>query len=102
MAKTPKYERLFHELTDKEQDLIEQIKKPSDIKTMEVVKEWIDDHLSCVGTKINGVEIGFWWIGDHAYSSAFHYPDSIKAKAKVCEMIQENVKMWKGWNEEEA
>jgi len=54
------HERMYHELSPKEQKLLGAIKTINDIKSVVVVDEWEDDHLPCVGTKINKIPIGFW------------------------------------------
>jgi hypothetical protein len=82
-------ERMFDELTPDEQKKIEAIKTVDDIKSVELLDTWEDDHEMCAGVEINGVKMGFWWIGSGI--GAFEYPDSPKAKKDVLEMIKEAV-----------
>lgn len=68
------------ELTEDEVSRLREIKTPEDITDVEVIDEWTDDHLPCIGVKINGVEIGLWWCDT---TNAFHYWDSPKAKNDI-------------------
>jgi hypothetical protein len=51
-------------LTDAEKDVLYAIEKPADVKTCVVTSTWVDDNMICIGTRINNVPIGFWWIDD--------------------------------------
>jgi RNA polymerase sigma factor (sigma-70 family) len=90
---SPRYERMFYELSPEEQNVLNNIKTVDDLKSVEVVGEWSDDHVPCVGVKINGVEIGFWWL-DNSGIAAFHYPDSGKAKQTIVDIIIDQIKMY--------
>jgi hypothetical protein len=65
MSKKVLHKRFFHELTEEERKTLTDIKAPNDIKTTECLAEWANDHVVCFGAKINGVELGFWWVGSN-------------------------------------
>lgn len=77
------WERSLTELTKKERKVILSIRKPQDIKSCKVIDTWTDDHLECVGVKLNGVDIGFWW----TESGPFSYWKSRQAKLDIIEQI---------------
>lgn len=85
-----KCDRFFNQLTPEEQGIVEAI-KPTDELTVEVLAEWHDDHLPCVGAKINGVPMGFWWLNMEG-AGAFHYADSKAAQKAIHEMIAGYIK----------
>lgn len=88
-SKPKKHERSLTDLSPKERKIILSIHEPKDIKSCEVVNTWSDDHIPCIGVKLNGVKMGFWWIGE--YTGAFRYWDSAKAKEDIIECIDQAV-----------
>ena len=85
-----KARRMVGKLTTAEKEKIADIKQPSDLKSVKIVDEWTDDHLPCLGVKINGVPMGFWWLSRGSIGS-FEYPESAKAKSWIIELIQDQI-----------
>jgi hypothetical protein len=84
-----KWKRSLTDLSREERKVLLSIHKPEDIKSCEVMDAWEDDHIPCVGVKLNGIEIGFWWIGDMV--GAFKYWDSATAKEDIIDCIGASV-----------
>lgn len=55
-------QRVFEELNPDEKERIADIRSPSDIHSFVFTTLWEDDHELCLGTKINNVPIGLWWV----------------------------------------
>ena len=84
---------MYHELSPKEQKLLGAIKTINDIKSVVVVDEWEDDHLPCVGVKINKIPISFWWLNGSGVG-ALHYADeSPRARKLVLDMLKEQIQI---------
>jgi len=61
------------------------IKKPSDIKSLEVLEGWIDDNLQCAKVSINGIEIEFSYYDNLGFLE--YWNDSKKAFKTLLEEI---------------
>lgn len=57
------------------------------------IETWEDDHIACVGTEINEIGIGFWYVG-YEVVGAFSYPDSRKAQDVIREALELEIAMW--------
>lgn len=79
--------RMFSELTPKEQQKIrDALASPKPLKVVHL-ESWTDDHLPCVGTRINGVLMGFWWLSIECAGATVYSHDK-KAQAMIRKMIQ--------------
>ena len=67
------YERMVDDLEPEEVAILKGVTKENLVA--ELLATWTDDHERCVGVRINGVEVGFWWLTFEA-AAAFAYPDS--------------------------
>jgi len=86
----PLYERSLIGIPKEERKVLLSIRRPEDVKTCKVLNTWTDDHIDCVGVELNGVEVGFWWVGPEM-CGAFKYWDSATAKVDIVNMIAESV-----------
>lgn len=89
-------ERFYPELTVAEQQVLKSITNESDIKDVEVLSDWYDDHQICVGAKVNGVEFGVWWMGAKDAGS-FWWPDSIPARQNIVSVIKNWIESHDEW-----
>lgn len=55
---------------------------------VEVLADWEDDHERCVGVRLNGVEVSFWWLTFEA-AAAFAYPDSPLGRKIIMRVLEE-------------
>ncbi len=90
-AHAPGSDRGFEDLNRSEQNQMRAIKAPADLKSVEYLNDWMDDHILCVGAKINGVPVGFWWIGHDGAADIKHAGDSPTAKKGVVEIVKQYV-----------
>jgi hypothetical protein len=90
MSKNTDCERFFSDLSSEELNKLATIKTPDDLKSVEVLDTWRDDHETCVGVRVNGIEFGCWWIVSE-FAGAFYYWDSARAKADIVEYISQCV-----------
>jgi len=67
-----------------------EIKKPSDIKSLEIVRTFEDDHLPCCDAKINGIEIEFYYYDD-GFGFLKYYKESATAFEDLLGAIQNSV-----------
>ena len=82
------YERMIDDL---EPDEVAKLKAVTlENLECEVIGTWTDDHERCVGVKINGVEVSFWWLTAEA-AGAFEYPDSPKARQTIMEVLNDQL-----------
>ena len=94
--KREKHMRMFDELTKKEQKTLRAIKNAGDIKSVKQVgDEWRDDHVTCVGAEINGIEIGFWWCGDKLSGYLDCAFESITARVGIFDALHHDIEMAK-------
>jgi len=84
--------RTVEELTPEELEAIKAIQLPDDIKEVKVISEWYDDHLPCIGFKINGVKMAFWW-ADRKVVGALHFVDSPSARAVIATEIKAAIRI---------
>jgi hypothetical protein len=84
-------QRMFEDLSSKEQAILAAIQKPEDIKTIEPSDTWTDDHIVCCGAAINGVEIGFWHCGAEM-AGFLECDDSLKAKGHIVKAIKKMIR----------
>lgn len=80
--------RFFDELTEAEQQTLLAIQGPEDIKSVEVLSAWTDDHLPCIGLRLNGVEVGFWWTDPALEGLAEAAPESKRARLRIFELLE--------------
>lgn len=80
--------RFFSDLTPAEQATLKSIGTPADIKSCEVLSSWRDDHLPCVGVRVNGVEFGIWWTDPQTYG-AFEFFEVPRARQRVFDIVVE-------------
>lgn len=85
-----KYERMINNLTAREIATLTAIKTVEDLKEVVLHSQWNDDHCPCVGVKINGVPVAFWWLTNEA-AGAFSYTDSKKAMTVVLDIVREGI-----------
>jgi hypothetical protein len=83
-----RHTRHYEDLDPQEQQALRNIKSPQDIKSCQIVNDWVDDHLICVGIVLNGVEFGAWWCGWET-AAAFMYWEHPKAKEAIAGYIQQ-------------
>ena len=62
------------------------IRKPHDIKTIEDIAWWEDDHEPCFGAKINGTYVSFWWM-DEQVGLALVYKHTVTIRSTIAEEI---------------
>lgn len=63
------------------------IKQLSDIKSLDVVDEWEDDHEMCYAVEINGVVVEFLWMTS-IIGALTYYNDSPRAFNDLIEAIK--------------
>ena len=84
------YEYLdLFDMTEENFAKFEAIKTIDDIKSVDLIHEWTGDHCPCVGVKINGIPVSFWWLTREAAAAFMYVNDPPKAKKIVFEMIKE-------------
>ena len=71
------YERMVGDLKPEEVAVLKGVTKENLV--VELLADWVDDHEQCVGVKLNGVEVSFWWLSFEA-ASAFFYPNSVECQ----------------------
>ena len=54
--------RIVDDVTDDEFKALVLIHKPSDITSFKIVDVWTDDHTTCLGLQVNGINFGVWWM----------------------------------------
>ena len=62
----------FWELNDNDLREMMLIRQPHDIKTVEDIAWWEDDHEPCFGAKINGTYVSFWWADEQVGLAMVH------------------------------
>jgi hypothetical protein len=62
----------FWELSDEGLRDMMLIRQPHDIKTVEDIAWWEDDHEPCFGAKINGTFVSFWWMDEQMGLALLH------------------------------
>ena len=62
------------------------IKSIDDIKTLDVINEYEDDHQPCADVEINGIAVEFLWYDNLGFLQ--YYDESPKAAAKLLKSIQ--------------
>ena len=75
-----KYERDFATLTKKEMRKILAIRKLDDIKTIKLMNSWQDDHITCAGFRLNGVQMALWWCGEEIVGAIKYADESSRAR----------------------
>ena len=86
VTKDPLYKRMFNELTPSEQKIIKGL-TDEDLRRLDVLDVWRDDHQPCVGIKVAGVPMGFWWL-DAEMVGAFYFPREPRAQRMIREQIK--------------
>lgn len=76
----------FWDLNDSDLREMMLIRKPHDIKTVEDIAWWEDDHEACFGAKINGVYVSFWWMDEHV-GLALLYKHTVTIRSTIAEEI---------------
>ena len=51
---------------------------------------WYDDHLPCIGCRLNGVLLSIWWLSVGT-AGAFYYPDSPKARDTIRTILADRI-----------
>lgn len=92
---------MVDDLSDQDFETLSRIKTVKDLKKVEILDDWHDDHCPCVGVRINGVHVSFWWLTETAMA-AFHYPDSRKAAQMIFEIVTDYVKNADRTSDDEA
>jgi len=85
---SPKTE-FIHELPPRQIMSLIQIQKPEDIKTVDDIIYWEDDHMLCVGAKINGIGVSWWWYGPHLIGHLMYSNIVPEAKKEVFNALKE-------------
>ena len=62
------------------------IKSIDDIKTLDVINEYEDDHQPCADVEINGIAVEFLWFDNLGFLQ--YYDESPKAAAKLLKSIR--------------
>lgn len=86
---TGQYRRTIGELSGDELQTLEEIANAEQITT-QFIFGWEDDNCPCVGARINGVELGFWWLTPEL-AAAFYCPDSPKARQSIFETLRDAI-----------
>ena len=81
-----RYERMVGDLKPEEIAVLKGVTKENLV--VEVLADWVDDHEQCIGVKLNGVEVSFWWLSFEA-ASAFCYSDSVAAREMILQVLSE-------------
>jgi hypothetical protein len=81
-----RHTRHISNLSPEEWQSLKNIKSPQDIKSCQVVNDWVDDHIICVGVILNGVEFGAWWCGWEV-AGAFKYWEHPEAKQDIAKWL---------------
>ena len=76
----------FWELNDNDLREMMLIRQPHDIKVVEDIAWWEDDHEPCFGAKINGVYVSFWW-ADEQIGLAMVYKHTVTLLGAIREEI---------------
>ena len=79
----------IHELPSKQIMSLIQIQKPEDIKSIDNILYWEDDHVLCVGAKINGIEVSWWWYGPDLLGHLMYSNVVPEAKKQVFNSLKE-------------
>jgi hypothetical protein len=94
----PKYTRMIEDLTEHEIDVLKSVTENHLV--VELLSNWTDDHAECVGVRLNGVEVSFWWLVPEA-AAAFFYLDSPTAKKKVMEVLKDQLQDFQSGKDED-
>lgn len=62
------------------------IKSIDDIKSLDVINEYEDDHQQCADVEINGINVEFLWYDNLGFLQ--YYDESPKAAAKLLQSIK--------------
>jgi hypothetical protein len=81
-----RHTRHFEDLDPQEQEALRNIKSSQDIQSCQIVNDWIDDHVVCVGVILNNVEFGAWWCGWEV-AGAFKYWQAPEAKQEILKYL---------------
>ncbi len=85
----PEFFRSFEDLSKREQEILKAaVKDPATLNVFLHGDSWIDDHILCQGARVNGILIGFWWIGGEGIGSLTYSKDSPSAKLDVIKMLK--------------
>lgn len=82
----------IHELPDRQIMTLVQIQKPEDIKTVDDIITWEDDNALCIGAKINGVEVCWWWYGPSLVGHLMYSNVVPQAKKEVFNYLSDLIK----------
>lgn len=63
-----------------------QIKTINDIKSLNIIDQYEDDHQQCADVEINGIDVEFLWFDNLGFLE--YYEESAKAAAKLLNAIQ--------------
>lgn len=64
------------------------IKTADDIKTVEVLDMYEDDHALCAEVEINGAFVFFGWYGDNGLSFLEYWKDSKRARNELFQALE--------------
>lgn len=84
----PKVSRMVEDLNAEEVAVLRTVTQEN--LTVEVLSLWEDDHEQCVGVKLNGIVVSFWWLTFEA-AAAFAYPDSPKAREMILQVLKDGL-----------
>lgn len=66
---------------------------PVDIKNIEIVGEWTDDHLPCLDVKITTIDqvipFGAFWLCDEFVGAFYYWKESNQAKQDIIDYMQD-------------
>lgn len=68
-----------------EADTLKAIKERADIKSLEILKEYEDDHQMCADVKINGIQVEFLWYDTLGFLE--YWDESDRAFKKLVECL---------------
>jgi len=84
-------DKSLEERTPEEALALLSIKKTSDIKTMEYIDDFQDDHIVCVVGLINNIRFTFWWCGPSLVGAFQYGEDNEKAKKQILTTLKGNL-----------
>jgi hypothetical protein len=79
---------MIEDLPEREVNILKSVTESNLV--VEVLSAWVDDNAECIGVKINGVEVSFWWVTFEA-AAAFYYLDSPTARKMVLSVLGERL-----------
>ena len=74
-----------------ELQVLKAIASLDDIKTVKIVNIFEDDHLMCADTKVNGIDIGFYYCDTLGFLD--YWDDSSRAKQDLFAALQNSIEV---------